>query len=179
MFRENTMFTLRSQAKILNNNQVTVVTVKSETPETIDDGLEQLKTCMDLLSTASRTLQQCLSRNDCGQCGLLERIEDLKRQAIMDRRSSNNCSLLSRMAERSDDFNTDLKKIELLADNAKGLIQHISWQIQDVVNLVKIAKQIVDNDIKKLTFDKSDQDRRYGLFDERRSRLLEEIKQLF
>ena len=95
MCRDAVVFTLRSQAKILSNNQVKSGSTENFiiTSEIIDTSFQQLMTWKDQLNTARRTLKQC--SNDCG---LLERIEDLKREVVMDKmgelnRSNCNCSL--------------------------------------------------------------------------------------
>ena len=95
MCRDAVVFTLRSQAKILSNNQVKSGSTENFiiTSEIIVTSFQQLMTLKDQLNTARRTLKQC--SNDCG---LLERIEDLKREVVMDKmgelnRSNCNCSL--------------------------------------------------------------------------------------
>jgi len=94
MCRDAVVFTLRSQAKILSNNQVKSGSTENFiTTSEIDTSLQQLMTWKDQLNTARRTLKQCSNG-----CGLLERIEDLKRKVVMDKmgelnRSNCNCSL--------------------------------------------------------------------------------------
>jgi len=80
MCRDAVVFTLRSQAKILSSNQMKSGSTENFiiTSEIIDTSFQQL--VKDQLNTARRTLKQC--SNDCG---LLERIEDLKREVVMDK----------------------------------------------------------------------------------------------
>ena len=138
MFREAAVSTLRSLAKALSSTQVPVKSERTEdfimASENIDTSLQQLTTWKDQLSTTKRTLKQC--SNDCG---LLEQIDNLEMQAVLDKMvelRSSNCSLQSRKPESSLDHEIYLKKIMLLAKNAKSLILEVSHQTMKASNLV-------------------------------------------
>jgi len=172
MFREAAVSTLRSQAKALSSTQVPV---KSERTEDFmmafiaftDSSFQQLKTWEDQLSTTSRTLEQC--SNDCG---LLEQIDNLEREAVLDKmcelRSISNCSLQSRKPESSLVHEIYLWEITRdygrLAEKAKNLIFKVRNQTLKALQSMNDIMTAVTDICIKLLDEGPELHRRYKLF---------------
>ena len=140
-YRDAAVTALRAQAEVLSNNQVTRSPEASaedfnSASDNLDTSFQQLRTWLDQLGTAARTLQQCSTDS-----GLPEEIDRLEREAVMDKMGelgNLNCSLqvmtmiimmmfvmmILQFWEpvRSLGHTRDLQEIELLAVNAKKLI---------------------------------------------------------
>jgi len=166
MFREAAVSTLRSQAKALSSTQVPVKSESTEdfimASENIDSSIQQLTKWVDQLSTTKSTLKQC--SNDCG---LLEQIDNLKREAVLDKMCelrSSNCSLQSRKPESSLVHEIYLREIMLLAKNAKSLIYKVRLQMLKAVNSVMDEEIAVMNIGSKLFREDLELRRRYKIY---------------
>jgi len=185
MYRDAAVTTLRAQAEILSNNQVPVKSSEAGSTEdfnmasdSLDTSFQQLRTWLDQLSTAARTLQQC--SNDSGlpeganpssirrfSLDKCQEIDNLEREAVMDKMgelSLRNCSLQSRKPVRSLGHTLDLQEIMLLAKNAKSLIYEVSLQMLKAVDSVKGEEIAATNIYHKLTRENSELLRRYCFY---------------
>ena len=187
MYRDAAVTTLRAQAEILSNNQVPVKSSEAGSGSTedfnmasdsLDTSFQHLRTWLDQLSTAARTLQQC--SNDSGlpeganpssirrfSLDKCQEIDNLEREAVMDKmgeRSIRNCSLQSRKPVRSLGHTLDLQEIMLLAKNAKSLIYEVSLQMLKAVDSVKGEEIAATNIYHKLTRENSELLRRYCFY---------------
>jgi len=187
MYRNAAVTTLRAQAEILSNNQVPVKSSEAGSGSTedfnmasdsLDTSFQHLRTWLDQLSTAARTLQQC--SNDSGlpeganpssirrfSLDKCQEIDNLEREAVMDKMgelSIRNCSLQSRKPVRSLGHTLDLQEIMLLAKNAKSLIYEVSLQMLKAVDSVKGEEIAATNIYHKLTRENSELLRRYCFY---------------
>jgi len=185
MYRDAAVTTLRAQAAILSNTQIPVKSSEAGNTEdfnmasdSLDTSFQHLRTWLDQLSTAARTLQQC--SNDSGlpegsnpssirrfSLDKCQEIDNLEREAVMDKMgelSIRNCSLQSRKPVRSLGHTLDLQEIMLLAKNAKSLIYEVSLQMLKAVDSVKGEEIAATNIYHKLTRENSELLRRYCFY---------------
>ena len=166
-YRDAAVTALRAQAEVLSNNQVTrSPEVSAEdfnsASDNLDTSFQQLRTWLDQLGTAARTLQQCSTDS-----GLPEEIDRLEREAVMDKMGelgNLNCSLQPRKPERSLRHTRDLQEIELLALNAKNLIYKVSLQMVKTVDSVKGEEIAATNVYLSLTREDLELRRRYCFY---------------
>ena len=166
-YRDAAVTALRAQAEVLSNNQVTrSPEVSAEdfnsASDNLDTSLQQLRTWLDQLGTAARTLQQCSTDS-----GLPEEIDRLEREAVMDKMGelgNLNCSPQFWEPVRSLGHTRDLQEIELLALNAKNLIYKVRLQMVKTVDSVKGEEIAATNVYHSLTRENSELLRRYCFY---------------
>ena len=172
LFRDVAVSTLRSQAKILSINQLTVKSGSTNedfdmAADSLDTSFQQLWSWMDQLSMAWDALEQLSIER--GARGLLEQIDNLAREAAkvkMSELSSYSCSLQSGTPKKFLVDTLDVLEITELARNAKKILYEVIKQTLEAmisVNDVEVAATEIYN---KLIDEDSELHRRYDVYRE-------------